>query len=157
MQILVLSYDICQNAAFHPDAHVIKLCIEAAQIASAVHWLNGDVAPYRLTHRHHPLVQWAQTTGNYDYVVRYGLALAREYAYRFGRVHLSEEKLLWLDANRPVLSDEPWSPLFCANHEYDGDVASSYRSYLIARKSHVFRWTRRTMPVWARQNTRRVS
>ena len=154
MQILILDTDLETSARYHCDAHCIKLILEAAQLACGVHWLNGVSAPYRLSHRHHPLFKWCQSSSHhYDYVVRYGLALCTEYTYRFGKRHATQSVLEWCAQNDPCLPDRGFEFVFVAGFPFCEDVVTSYRKYFCATKMHLARWTRRYVPPWVRRKS----
>jgi len=91
-------------ARMHCDKHVVKMCLETAQILSTVvhtagRWPgtpyeyadhNKPMNFYRPTHAKHPCVLWAgETKANFKWLQRLGVALCCEYFYRYGKTHKS--------------------------------------------------------------------
>lgn len=55
MNIFYLSRDPVLCAEMHCDKHVVKMILETAQLLSTAHWELGSTAPYKPTHKNHPL------------------------------------------------------------------------------------------------------
>ena len=84
-----------------PDKHVVKMCIENAQmLAVALGDLHGldfgqirkkDGTPYsQRSHFNHPSTVWVRSSyANLAWTIVHGLALCSEYTYRYGKVHAS--------------------------------------------------------------------
>lgn len=151
MNIFILSKDLAENVKMHCDAHVRKQILEAAQIACTVHWLTGGKAPYRSTHKNHPLVRWAcESMTAYKFTVKYGLALCEEFTYRWQGVHKTQAVLQWLSENPPNIPNAktkykivvPDDCLVASNEE------ASYRNHYLKNKRHIAQWTRRPVPEW---------
>lgn len=156
MNVFILDKNLETSVRYHCDKHVVKMILEAAQIASTVHWETDGEGPYKPTHRNHPLVRWAcSSLAAYRYVVKYGLELCKEYTYRYGKTHKTEEKLLWLKANEP---DVPRvGTKFCIVVADDcivsGDEVESYRQYYLKHKSHILSWRKRPVPYWVEETS----
>ena len=108
MNIFALSSDPHEAARWAIDKHVIKMVLETAQILSTVSWRYGVEAPYRPTHAQHPCTLWAgETIANWHWLLEHGLALADEYARRYGREHKSRAVIEWaaLHGGRPAEGD----------------------------------------------------
>ena len=121
MNIFYLDKSASQAAQYHCDPHVVKMCLETAQILSTVQRMYVDEETcnknelYRSTHRNHPSVQWVQNSIRaYEWTYELFQALLAEYKFRYGRTHacaslseaLSEVPtgILMAEANRaPVL------------------------------------------------------
>ena len=154
------------------DQHVVKMCLETAQLLYGVHhvvsegtgWeedarahLLGSGAkradPYRLTHRNHPCAIWARTSvQNYLWLASLGLSLSAEYSRRFdGRVHACTPHLLWLAGNVPPgLSDGGLTEhVRCCGNAQGGDTYEAYRTLYVTEKRHL-RFARREggAPSW---------
>ena len=83
MNIFVLHTNPVLAAQMQCDKHVVKMCLETAQILSTV--VSG---PYKPTHVNHPCTIWARTaTDNFFWLVAHGLALCKEYSIRYGKRH----------------------------------------------------------------------
>lgn len=146
------------------DKHVVKMCLETAQILSTVAReisVGGDLdGLYKPTHTKHPVVQTAATYDEYrDWIYDHGVALGDEYRRRFDRVHASTGVILVAGivcacptARRPVEAlDAPQ----CMPPRYCGpDPVKAYREYLASKyliwktAGHPPRWTRRIPPAW---------
>ena len=84
-----------------PDKHVVKMCIENAQmLAVALGDLPGlDFGEIRKkdgtfysqrAHFNHPSTVWVRSSyANLAWTIVHGLALCSEYTYRYGKVHAS--------------------------------------------------------------------
>ena len=163
MNIFYLDLDLKTCAEYHVDKHVVKMPTEAMQIAStALRNLCGtdairpmyavlyDLPLYRPTHFHHPMVKWAGDSLDHTaYVVDYGIAVAHEYEYRYGREILTMPRLKlvrnFLDALGARRSAQHM-PL-CMPPEYKStDTVSSYRKYYTYAKAHIHYWTNRPVP-----------
>jgi hypothetical protein len=58
---------------------------------------------YRPCHTHHPCSIWTrECSGNYLWLAELGLELAREFRFRFKKVHSCEEHIQWLYDNLPL-------------------------------------------------------
>lgn len=151
MNIFVL--DPCPIAAAQAlnDKHVVKMCLESAQILCTVHHGYGLDAPYRPTHKNHPCTRWAaESHGNYIWLRRHAVAIGEEYTRRYGKVHKSH---LVVDALPTLLPSEfpkvAMTPFVLAMPEqYQcADAVESYRNYYKAEKA--FGWNRgRQRPDW---------
>lgn len=57
---------------------------------------------YRPCHIHHPCAVWSRTnSGNYKWLAKLGIEVAREYTHRFKKVHSCQKHMEWLVANLP--------------------------------------------------------
>ncbi len=151
MNVFVLDKDLTASVQAHCDKHVVKMILEAAQIASAAHWKTGGEAPYKLTHENHPIVLWAtESLAAYRYVVKYGLELCKEYTYRYGRRHKTEDKLEWLKANEPDLPrvNTKFVIVVAEDCLEPGDEITSYRRYYMRHKRSILSWKKRSAPEW---------
>ena len=118
MNIFYLDHDPVKCAQQHCDSHVVKMCIEYAQLLSTAHrivdgtmWLgktangrsikryfleNGEMNSilYKASHINHPSNIWVrESRQNYQWLYDMWIALGDEYTYRYGRVHESIRKL----------------------------------------------------------------
>ncbi|MFN9952871.1 MAG: hypothetical protein ACK55I_07210, partial [bacterium] len=68
--------------------------------------MNDNPAPYRLTHKNHPCSIWArESLSNYLYLCELTLELCREYTYRYGKTHKTQQVLEWCIINKPNIQD----------------------------------------------------
>lgn len=71
MNIFALDQCPVKSAQLLNDKHVVKMCLESAQILCTVHRGFGLDAPYRPTHKRHPCMLWvAESHGNYIWLRR---------------------------------------------------------------------------------------
>jgi len=167
-------------AKSHCDKHSNKMIVEEAQMLSTVHrLLDGTIEMrpsksgkrivkyhalpddredllYRPVHAGHPCTKWAmETSENYRWAYRLFVALCKEYTHRYGKIHMSETKLLVplnsLPTNIPdgPLTDMPLamgSNPECINYD---DIIGSYRHYYATKKNRFsMTWTNRDEPKW---------
>lgn len=133
------------------DRHVVKMTLETAQIlCSAARTHLGQRAPYRATHAHHPCVAWAAARrANWEWLVRHGLALADEYARRFGRVHRSRAVIARMARLGPPPKQAGRRQAFAQvmPERYRGpDAVAAYRRYYAGEKARFARWTPPSRP-----------
>lgn len=146
MNIFILSTNPIEAAQMQCDKHVVKMCLETAQILSTV--VGG---PYKPTHANHPCTLWAKANRtNFDWLVRHGLSLCIEYIHRYGRRHKCQDVILNIansgfDEQLPIGISEF---VQCMPDEYKhADATIAYRQYYHS-KARFARWTRRSAPYW---------
>ena len=151
MNIFVVETDPILAAQALCDKHIVKMPLETAQMLCAVHWLHDSEAPYRLTHKNHPCTKWAAyNNANYNWLVKHGIALCKEYTARYGRRHKCQDIIEWAKANKPKtlehgqLTEQPQ----CMPDDCKSDsTVEAYRSYYRKHKQHIALW-KRNKPVW---------
>jgi hypothetical protein len=150
MNIFILHTNPSLAAEMLMDKHVVKMALETAQILSTI---NGG--PYRPTHEKHPCVLWAkETKGNYEWLVKHGLAICKEYTYRFEKEHKCEDVIGYLSEPLVIIPDGVTPFTLCMPSEFklkylDGTykTVDSYRSYYKSKSSFA-NWTKRNKPDW---------
>lgn len=151
MNIFILDYNIKQSAQYHCDKHVVKMCIEYAQLLSSVHHHYLGDAPYRLTHKNHPCAIWARASlSNYEYLLELALELGDEYTYRYGKHHKS---IQIVESLPPIKFIDIGLTNFAkaiANPEIKAipDTVDAYREYYRKEKSNFATWKNRPVPDW---------
>jgi hypothetical protein len=152
MNIFYLDADPAIASKYHLDKHVVKMPLETAQILCTIHWLQGNEAPYKPTHKNHPCTIWVnQSIKNYDWVCQLGLELCKEYTFRYGKTHKCEAIINWCIENKPNLSiDNTQGYALAMPDEFkvNGDVVQSYRNYYKYGKTHLHSWKNREVPTW---------
>ena len=151
MNIFFLDYDTTKCAKYHCDKHVVKMILETAQLLCGSHWVIGGEAPYRLSHKNHPCAIWVrESLSNYLYLCDLGLELCKEYTYRYGKRHKSQDIIEWCLENKPSINDigftEP--PKAMPDEFKVNDVIESYRIYYKKGKSKFTSWKNREVPEW---------
>ena len=149
MNIFVLDRDVRKCAEYHNDKHVVKMILESAQLLCGVHHMveeNTDEVPYRLSHKNHPCSIWARgNISNYLWLCELGLELCKEYSYRYGKRHKSQDVIEWCLTNPPSLPEEDFTePPKAMPEEYKvNDVVQSYRNYYIGDKKYFSKWKKK--------------
>lgn len=146
MNIFILSTNPTEAAQMQCDKHVIKMCLETAQILSTV---TGG--PYKPTHANHPCTLWAKANQtNFNWLVRHGLALCEEYTHRYGKRHKCQDVI---ESIANSTSEEffpvgvsPFAQCMPDNCKHN-DPVTAYRQYYHT-KSGFACWTRREAPYW---------
>lgn len=158
MNIFFLDEDPTMSAQYHVDKHVVKMILETAQLLCGVHHataLDNTYVPYKLSHKNHPCSIWARTSlSNYLYLCELGLELCKEYTYRYGKRHKSQDVIEWCLINKPNVPDVEFTePAKAMPDEYKvGDVVQSYRNYYMGAKSGFATWKNRQKPFWFEEN-----
>lgn len=156
MNIFMLDKDPRISAAYHNDKHVVKMCLEYAQILSTVHRQYGSQIEdlYRATHIHHPSVMWVmESRSNYAWLYEMWKYLAREYTLRYSKVHASYEKLeQYLRTPPEALKDIGLTKLRIAIHDdriSREDPIIAYREYYKIHKRRFSTWkSPSSIPYW---------
>jgi len=158
MNIFFLDYDVKKCAKYHVDKHVVKMILETAQLLCGVHHVTAhdtahDTAhvPYKLSHKNHPCSIWSRKSlSNYLYLCELGLELCKEYTYRYGKRHKSQDVIEWCLVNRPNIKDVGFTePAKAMPDEYKvKTVVESYRNYYMGAKSGFAVWKNREKPFW---------
>lgn len=164
MNIFYLDRNIIDNVKAHIDAHVVKMPLEATQLACTTLWVDkvlgytprlltkaerdkltkvkkeSRLFPYLPTHVNHPCAIWARTSlSNYNYLGIYATVLGSEYTRRYNKTHKSIREVLSQLPDPSALKDIGFTePPKCLPEEYDvGDVVESYRTYYRAEKAQL--------------------
>ena len=153
MNIFVLDQDVKKCAEYHNDKHVVKMILETAQLLCGVHHMvNSHLdIPYKLSHKNHPCSIWARKNlSNYFWLCELGLELSKEYTFRYGKRHKSQDVIEWCIVNCPELPDEDFTdPPKAMPEKYKVEsVVKSYRNYYIGEKKSFSNWKNRSIPDW---------
>ena len=154
MNIFFLDFDTQKCAQYHCDKHVVKMILETAQLLCGVHHLTPQVTPqvpYKLSHKNHPCAIWTRDSlSNYLYLCDLGLELSKEYTYRYGKRHKSQDVIEWCLVNKPLIKDIGFTtPPKAMPDEYKVmDVIESYRNYYVGAKKDFCVWKNREVPEW---------
>ena len=140
-----------------PDKHVVKMCIENAQMLAVAlgdqHGLDlGQIRKKDGTfysqraHYNHPSTVWVRSSyANLAWTIVHGLALCSEYMYRYGKIHASV--IAHLDAKALFHRHTDWQLDFWSLHtpfarampeylKFDESISNieAYRRYLVFHK-----------------------
>ena len=160
MNLFVLDSDHAKNAEFHVNSHVCKMPLESAQILCTVRRLYGDdTARYKMTHKNHPCVKWAaESVYNYLWVYSYGMALCKEYTFRYGKRHACQDVISECATCVPMNNefrsvDHMTTQPQCMPLQYHKDnIVDAYRAYYLGEKFDLFKWKNRLPPYWIPKN-----
>lgn len=169
MNIFFLDWDVKKCAEYHCDKHVVKMILETAQLLCGTHHMTHQVTtkcppstaqvtaqvtdqvPYKLSHKNHPCAIWTrESLSNYLYLCELGLELCKEYTYRYGKRHKSQDVIEWCVTNKVKICDNGFTnPPKAMPDEYKvDDVVESYRNYYRGAKSGFAVWKNRETPSW---------
>ena len=157
MNIFILDWDVKKCAQYHNDKHVVKMILETAQLLCGVHHMTHQVThqvPYKLSHKNHPCSIWArESLTNYLWLCELGLELSKEYTYRYGKRHKSQDVIEWCLTNKPQISDKGFTePAKAMPDKYKvKSVVESYRNYYNGEKVSFSKWKNREIPNWFNQ------
>ena len=152
MNIFFLDFDTQKCAQYHCDKHVVKMILETSQLLCGTHWIMESEAPYKLSHKNHPCAIWTrESLSNYLYLCDLGLELCKEYTYRYGKRHKSQDVIEWCLTNKPNIRDINFtSPPLAMGDEFKigNNVIESYRNYYREAKKSFCVWKNREIPEW---------
>ena len=179
MNIFVLDKDPIVSAQMMCDKHIPKMIVEAAQMLSTAHrmldgytekrpsksgkrtinfWVhpnsNLDGVLYNAVHHYHPCTVWTMATkANYEWHYSHFLELCSEFEYRFGKPHLTYQKLRDVLRTPPInipnggLTEFPQAMKAYPQCMVEGDPVQAYRNYY--HYKHFAKWERgRPAPYW---------
>ena len=149
VNIFLLDYDHETCAQYHCDKHVVKMPLETTQMLSSVHWRHDAEGPYLPVHQKHPCTLWAgQTVENYKWLWKLGIALCKEYTFRYEKTHACERVLAILRCppiklkSRGVTKHPQAMP-----EEYKTPSSLlAYQQYYIGEKTRLSTWKKRKVP-----------
>lgn len=154
MNIFFLDENPTLSAQYHVNKHVVKMILETAQLLCGVHHVTAHDSthvPYKLSHKNHPCSIWCrESLSNYLYLCELGLELSKEYTYRYGKRHKSQDVIEWCLINKPNIPDiEFTDPAKAMPDEFKVDsVVESYRNYYMGAKFSLAAWKNREKPFW---------
>ena len=165
MNIFILSWIIEHCAQYHCNKHVVKMALETTQLLSTAWWVSDPNQAkqwcdqgliYRKTHEKHPSAIWSrECKENYIWLCHLGLALCKEYAYRFDKQptdHKCYSKLMFLITHVPPLNNNCGyitTPKLAMPDQYKSDDAVlAYRTYYLNDKQRMLVWRKRNPPPW---------
>lgn len=168
MNIFWLHRNAEKSAAAYCDQHVIKIALEAAQLLVTAlcqifpdgSWRKIIQTEYKPTHAKHPLVGWISSSNeNFLRVAEVGVALCKEYSYRWPGKTLKVEPLLQkmhTSGSGLVPCGVVSKPPKCFGTVFRSSsrsVRKSYREYYqykVGAFKKPMRYTRRSPPKWLR-------
>lgn len=168
------------------DRHICKMALETNQLLCTAHWIGWSkmlnppvglrgkllkewlkeriphpnfIPPYSMTHFNHPSAVWARRCwGNYNWLVRHGMEMCREYTRRYGKVTKSEAVTRWAGRYPPPVFDQtsaddplgmtPFAVAMPDQYKVPGDPIQSYRNYYHGSKVRFAKWKYTSTPQW---------
>ena len=174
MNIFYLDTDPVKSAELHCDKHVVKMIIEYAQLMSTAHrvldgeeyvdrtannrrikrWRLSDQhmenVLYKASHINHPSNIWIRSSdSHYQFVYDMFVALCNEYTHRYGKTHLTEEKLKDILQHLPnniASADFVDPPQAMPDDVKTHDAIDAYQNYYRVYKKDFAKWTARETP-----------
>ena len=123
------------NSQLLDDKRLVKMVLETTQLLSNGLHLNGQQAPYNPTHLKHPCSIWAaKSKANWNWLKKYGLALAKEYTRRYKRKHKCEDIIKSMKGLKS--KDKTfYSPPQCMPNKYKTkETTEAYIKYYLGEK-----------------------
>lgn len=158
MQLFVLDRDHRVAVRFLADIHLVKMCLETAQILSGVITCRNMSLPPdfpRIYAINHPVLKAIQAPEQINWTVDYNIALQREFHYRFGRKHaysaLSKRYYRILHDASANADCQGLGRVFRDFQTTESDLILAHRAYYRFRMDHLKRppaWSRRPLPDW---------
>jgi hypothetical protein len=151
MNIFILDEDPKKAVQYMVDKHIVKMPLETAQLLCSAHHTSGIETPYKITHINHPCSKWVrESLSNYLWLIDYGLELCKEYTYRYGKVHKSQQVIEWASYNIPNLPNVNLTRFVQAMPDVYKNINAikAYRNYYLGEKRHIFLWKKRKKPCW---------
>ncbi len=169
MNLFILDKLPQKAALYHLDKHCVKQVLETYQMLGSAVIRHGarpeqmpltqSGRPLRGGYKNHPCTKWVgETNKNFAWAVDLGLALAKEYTYRYGRIHACEAGIHKLKGMSNLIPEGDLTPFAVAINEeqtcrqnklFDSlSVYDKYRQYYIHDKAYMAKWTRRDKPEW---------
>ena len=148
MNIFVTDPNPFTSAQCLPDKHIVKMPLETCQMLAIVasdKWGHGfgtlpklDGTPYKTekgAFRNHPCTVWAQS--NYTWLIMHGLALCKEYTYRYGKKHSCYSTITHCTHIFPLQVSEPttFTRAMPDEYKYDDtiDTFTAYKRYISSK------------------------
>lgn len=155
MNIFFLDLIPRTSAAYHCDKHVVKMCLEYAQLLStAIHVNSPELAKslplYKKTHENHPCAIWARySEWTFLHLLELAEELGKEYTKRYGKVHKSIETVIW-NLEIPKFDNTGWiDPPQCMPDQYKCEnTVQAYRNYYNGDKARFAVWKYTKQPEW---------
>ncbi len=154
MNIFYLDHNPTLAAQYQGDSHVVKMCLETAQIMSTVCYYYDVPAKYKPTHQKHPSVLWAvKSLSNFTWLYKHGIALCKEYYNRYDKIHASYSiiKSCYRECRYSFHNKKPTPPALAMPDKYKVKCpVKSYRMYYYKEKylTGIAKYKFTNPPVW---------
>jgi Pyrimidine dimer DNA glycosylase len=140
MNIFFLDKDPKKAASYLYNKHLSKMQLETAQIICTCCYMNNIAAPYRPTHKNHPLVLWtAESKNNLEWLLDHAIGMNLEWTTKGKKEHSSYK--ISMEYGKKLLAVLPTIGLTgipIAKNRYElNDAVNWYRNYYLSQKSHI--------------------
>jgi hypothetical protein len=145
MNIFVLDTDTRKAAAYHCDKHVVKMCLEYAQLLSTTaNNVLAEQVGYKSTHVNHPCSVWTRkSAANVRWLAALLVNLGDEYTKRYDKVHKSVDvgvNAAWRAVKHiPDIGLTPFAQAMPDEYK-DKNPVTAYRRYYIMGKNGFATW-----------------
>lgn len=150
MNIFLLDTNPVLATKYHFDRHVVKMVTETAQLLSnCVEYREGET--YRHSHPRHPCTIWVKgSPANFWWLYNFGLSLAEEYTYRYGKVHGAARVIEACGLYVPHTFQSPthFAQVVPEECRVLGDPVAAYRKLYMGPKRRLANWKKRDTPWW---------
>lgn len=159
MNIFFLDVDPETCAKYHCDKHVVKMCVEYAQMLSTAHHVYDSgmkYSVYKSSYINHPMTKWVrESVENYKYTLFLLNHLNTEFFMRYGHQHKTNLLIPFLE-NIPDIPLQKWTnPPLCMPDEckvvsFPENLpyyVASYREYYKLHKASFATW-KTEKPEW---------
>lgn len=121
MNQFVLDYCPVKAAQYQCDKHVVKQCTEQFQMIGStlrLYGANDEMMPLTKKgtpliggYKNHPVTKWlGLSSANFDWAIRHGIALCKEYTYRYGKTHFCEKGIRYMGELCRLVPNGPITP-----------------------------------------------
>lgn len=148
MQIFVLDRDPAEAARALADTHVVKMCLETAQILSTILSIKGsdpDKSLPKAYNTNHPVIIAVDTPAKLNWLLEYNYALHTEFYHRFGKCHKYAKLYPKYEALLHTYGVEPdcegMARVFTNFTTQAQDLVEANRDYYRYKKTVIKRWT----------------
>ena len=135
------------------DKHIVKMCLETAQMLCTALHHHGVEAEYKPTHINHPCNVWVrENRSNFMWLCLHGVELCREYTSRYKKIHKCESVIWSAKWEAEKLPEGGLTPFAQAMpDQYKNTCAvEAYRNYYTNEKLTLATW-KRNKPDWIRR------
>ena len=178
MNIFFIDKDPRIAAQMQCDRHIVKMCIESAQMLSTAHrildgheymetslggrnvrrWRLEDEREwilYKVVHVNHPCTVWTrENSANYLWHYEHFIALCDEYTHRYGKVHATDKLLRKPLSQLPrniIMRESITQPALAMEESCKAEKTpvECYRRFYETKQNRFdMHWTNRRVPEW---------
>jgi hypothetical protein len=154
---------------FYPQLQDCKSAVALSRVQKQLEvpeymWLAPDCEAsgepgYRPCHVWHPCTKWTrECSGNYLWLAKLGIELAREFRFRFKKEHSCEKHIVWLYENLPLtiqMAPQNGFPIAMGDeYKISKDPIVCYRHFYRTSKAErgLIKYTGRQIPHWLKDS-----